>query len=48
MLFKYNKTIVAILGVVVTGLLAYYGDNQNLQLAVSILTALGVYQVPNK
>ena len=47
-LAPYNKLIVALIGAVLTALVQLYGDNQALQIAVSVLTALGVYQVPNR
>lgn len=46
---KYNKFIVAIVGAVVAGLYSYYGaGNQLVQTVVAVVTALGVYTVPNK
>jgi FtsH-binding integral membrane protein len=47
-LAPYNKLIVALLGAVITVVVQYYGKNQVVQLAVSLLTALGVYVAPNK
>lgn len=51
-LSKYNKTIVAIVGAVLTWAVATYGGDpqvaQWLSLATAVLTAAGVYQVPNK
>lgn len=47
---KYNKLIVAAVGAVVTGLNLYFGDNNPewVGMLVAVVTALGVYQVPNK
>lgn len=46
---KYNKAIVAVVGAVISGLSLYYGvDNEYVQIAVLIATALGVYGIPNK
>ena len=46
---KYNKTIVAVVGAVVTGLSLYYGpNNPTVQLVITLATALGVYAVPNR
>jgi type IV secretory pathway VirB2 component (pilin) len=47
---KYNKFIVAIVGGVVSGLNLYFGDGNPewVGMLVAIVTALGVYQVPNK
>ncbi|MEO5499462.1 MAG: hypothetical protein ABIR46_03110 [Candidatus Saccharimonadales bacterium] len=51
-LSKYNKALVAVVGVVLTWALATYGGDPEwakwLSLASAIATALGVYQVPNK
>lgn len=51
-LSKYNKTLVAIVGAALTWAIATYAGNpevsQWLSLAAAILTAAGVYQVPNK
>lgn len=44
----YNKFLVALLGAVVTTALQFYGDNPYVVLAVTLLTALGVYQVKNE
>lgn len=45
---KYNKSIVAALSVVLTGLNVMYGTNPWVQLAISAATLAGVYQVRNK
>jgi FtsH-binding integral membrane protein len=44
----YNKLIVALLGAVVTVVVQFYADNSAVQVVVAVLTALGVYQVPNR
>lgn len=44
---KYAKTVVAVIGVVLTGLSVLYGHDPRVQLLVSVLTAAGVYQVKN-
>ena len=43
----YSKFIIALLGAVITTVLQFYGDNNYVQIAVALLTALGVYRVPN-
>lgn len=45
---KYNKTLVAVVAVVLTGLNVVYGANPYVQLAISVATALGVFHVTNK
>lgn len=47
---KYNKFLVAIAGAVVAGLFAYFGSDVPawVNTLVAVLTALGVYGVPNK
>ncbi len=45
---KYSKFIVALVGFVVVLLTQYFGDANWLPPLVSLLTALGVYQVPNR
>lgn len=45
---KYNKSIIAVIGVVLTGLNVLYGNNSNVQLVIALATAAGVYQVRNK
>lgn len=45
---KYNKTLVAGLGALLTVLNLVFVGNPQVQTAISIATALGVYQVPNK
>lgn len=44
----YSKFIIALLGAVLTVVVQFYGDSNYVQIVVAILTALGVYQVPNK
>lgn len=46
---KYSKFIVAIVGAVVAGLFAYFGNDVPtwVNTFIAVLTALGVYQVPN-
>lgn len=44
----YTKFIVAIVGAVLTVVAQYYGNNSVVQTVLPILTALGVYQLPNK
>ena len=43
----YNKFLIALLGAVVTVVVQHYGDSNIVQIVVAILTALGVYTVPN-
>ena len=43
----YKKFLVALLGAVVTVVTQYYGANDTVQIVVSVLTALGVYQTRN-
>ena len=45
---KYSKFIIALAGAVLTVLVQFYADNSVLQAVLPVLTALGVYQVPNK
>lgn len=45
---KYTKTLIALLGVVLTGLNVLYGTNPTVQMAINAAVALGVYQLPNK
>lgn len=45
---KYSKSIVAVIGVLVTGLNVLYGTNPKVQLIIALATALGVYQVKNQ
>lgn len=45
---KYNKLWIALLGAVVTALVGYFADNDTVQSLVPFLTAIGVYQIPNK
>lgn len=44
---KYNKFIVAIVGVILTELARRYGANDWYQGIVMVAAALGVYHVPN-
>lgn len=46
-LAPYRKFLIALLGAVVTVVVQFYGDSSYVQIAVSLLTALGVYQVRN-
>ena len=43
----YNKFLVALLGAVLTTVAQFYGDNPYVAMGITVLTALGVYQVPN-
>lgn len=46
---EYSKFIVAIAAAVVSGLVAYYGeDTQLVQTVIAVLSALGVYSVSNE
>lgn len=45
---KYNKFLVAVVGAVASVVAQQYGNNHYVQLAVAVLTALGVFVVPNK
>lgn len=47
-LARYNKFWIALLGAVLTVVVQHFGDQSAVQVVVAILTALGVYQVPNK
>lgn len=47
-LTKYSKFIVAILGGVVSYLVAHYGTQDWVNAIVLTVTALGVYATPNK
>ncbi len=44
---KYSKFVVALVGVILTGLNVMYGNNHTVELLVSLATALGVYSVSN-
>lgn len=44
----YNKFLIALLGAAIAVVTQFFGDNTGVQIAVALLTALGVYQVPNK
>ncbi len=48
LLKPYNKFLIALLGEVLTVVVQFYGDNELVQVILPILTAFGVYQVPNK
>lgn len=43
----YSKFVVAIVGVVLTGLNALYGTDPNVQMLIALATALGVYNIAN-
>ncbi len=45
---KYNKLITALVGAIVSGLSLYFNSPEWLQFVIPILTAAGVYRVPNK
>ena len=45
---KYAKALVAVLGVVITALAPIYSHAAWFPVVVSVLTAFGVYVVPNK
>lgn len=47
-LSKYSKFLVALLGAVVNVIAVQYSSNHYVVLAVAVLTALGVYTVPNR
>ena len=44
----HSKLLVALLGAVLTVAVQFYGNNATVQIVVSVLTALGVYSIPNK
>lgn len=46
LLTRYNKFLVAVLSVVLTGLNALFGENPWVQLAISAATLAGVYHAP--
>jgi len=48
MFTKYDKFLVAIVGAVAQVVQAQYGTNHVVQVALAVLTALGVYTVSNK
>lgn len=48
MFTRYDKFLVGVLGIILTGLNISYGSNADVQIIISLATALGVYQVPNK
>ncbi len=45
---KYSKFIVALIGVILTGLNVTYGNNPTVELLIGLAAAAGVYSVPNK
>lgn len=45
---RYNKFWVALLGAVAIGLLEYHVPSQAAVTVVALVTALAVYQVPNR
>jgi len=45
---KYTKALIAVVGVILTGLNVAYGTNPQVQVAINVAVALGVYQLPNK
>lgn len=45
---KYNKFIVAIVGAVVSYLVAHYGAQDWVNAVVLAATAIGVYSIPNQ
>lgn len=47
-MLKYSKFIIAIVGAVVTVVVQQYGSSEWVQALVPVLTALGVYTVPNQ
>lgn len=48
MFTKYDKFLLAVLGAVANTVYVQYGSNHWVQLAVALLTAAGVWRVPNK
>lgn len=44
---SHRKFIVALLGAVLTVIVQFYSKSQLIQAVVPILSALGVYQLPN-
>lgn len=44
----YNKFLLALLIAAVNVVVAFYGTNPYIQLAVPFLVAIGIYTVPNK
>lgn len=46
-LSKYNKFILACIGAVLQVISQQYGNDHKVQLALAVLTAIGVYAVPN-
>lgn len=45
---KYNKFLVGVLGVIAQVVHANYSTNHYVQVGIAVLTALGIYIVPNK
>lgn len=48
MFTKYDKFLLALLGAVAQVVQSQYSTNHTVQLVIAVLTALGVYAVPNK
>lgn len=48
MFTKYDKFLLAVLGAVAQVVAIQYGSNHDVQLVLAVLTALGVYVVPNR
>lgn len=44
---NYTKFFIALLGAVITVAIQFYGTNKYVQMAVALVTALGVYSLPN-
>ncbi len=44
----YNKFLIALLGAVTNVIVQFYGNNTYITIVIALLTAVGVYQVPNK
>jgi hypothetical protein len=47
-LSRYNKFIVAVIGAVAQAVAEVYGSDPRVQIALAVLTALGVYKASNK
>jgi len=45
---RYNKTLIAILSVVLTALNVAFGTNPWVQMVIGVAVVLGVYTVPNR
>lgn len=48
MFTKYDKFLLALVGAVAQVVQTQYGANHVVQVVLAVLTALGVYYVPNK